>query len=72
MFASVTTAVDLGPIGSWTAWKSLKALGNKHTAPNIGTVKVLQEDVLPHIYICGAWNPAMQHNISFTYGCCTP
>ena len=40
------------------AWKSLKALGNKYIGPNIGSVRVSQEDVLSQIYTRGDWNPA--------------
>ena len=50
-----------------TAWESLKALGNKHIGPKIGSVRVSQDYVLSQIYTRGAWNPAPQHNITFTY-----
>ena len=55
-----------------TAWKSLKALGNKHIGPKIGSIRVSQEDVLSQIYTRGAWNPAPQHHMVFTYQATPP
>ena len=50
-----------------TAWKSLKALGNKHIGPKIGNVRVCQEDVLTQIYTRGAWNRPPEHHLLFTF-----
>ena len=35
------------------AWKSLKALGDKHVGPKIGTLRVNPQDVLSHVYARG-------------------
>ncbi len=40
-----------------TAWESLKALGNKHIGPNVGSSMVSQEGVLLQIYTSGALEP---------------
>ena len=50
-----------------TSWKSLKALGNKHMGPKIGSVRVCQEDVLAQIYTRGAWNRPPEHHMLFTF-----
>lgn len=49
------------------AWKSLKALGNKHHGPKIGILRFNQTDLLSHIYTRGTWNRAPDHHIVFTY-----
>ena len=50
-----------------TAWKSLKALGNRHVGPKIGNIRVSQEDMLHHMYTRGHWNPSPEHHVLFTY-----
>ena len=49
------------------AWKSLKALGNKHVGPKIGNIRVAQEDVLSQIYTRGLWNRPPEYDLVFTY-----
>ena len=50
-----------------TAWKSLKALGDKHLVPKIGIIRVSQDDVLSQLYTRGAWNRSPDHHLLFTY-----
>ena len=50
-----------------TAWKSLKALGNRHVGPKIGNIRVSQEDMLSQMYARGLWNPSPEHHVLFTY-----
>ena len=50
-----------------TAWKSLKALGNRHVGPKIGNIRMSQEDVLSQMYSRGLWNAVPEHNLLFTY-----
>ena len=45
-----------------TAWRSLKALGNRHVGPKIGTIRVSQADVLSQMYTRGLWNPSPEYN----------
>ena len=40
-----------------TAWKSLKALGNRHVGPKVGNIRVSQDDMRSHMYARGLWNP---------------
>ena len=42
-------------------WKSLKALGNKHLEPKIGTLRLCQQDMLH------SWRLAPDHHIVFTF-----
>ena len=49
------------------AWKSLKALGNKHVGPKIGSVKMQTGELLQQIYTRGCWNRSPEHHIVFTY-----
>ena len=50
-----------------TAWRSLKAIGNKHIGPKIGNIRVSQDDILSQIYTRGAWNRPPEHHMVFTY-----
>ena len=50
-----------------TAWKSLKALGNKHIGPKVGSIRVSQDDVLSQVYTRGIWNRPPEHHFVFTY-----
>ena len=49
------------------AWKSLKALGEKHQGPKIGTVRVNPEDVLANVTARGAWHTPPNAHLVFTY-----
>ena len=50
-----------------TAWKSLKALGNKHIGPKSGSVRVSKEDFLAHVYTRGLWNRPLEYKLLFTF-----
>ena len=50
-----------------TAWKSMRALGNKHIGPKVGSIRVSQEDVLAQVYARSVWNRPPEHHLVFTY-----
>ena len=50
-----------------SAWKSMKALGNRHIGPKVGTIRVSQEEILAQTYTRGLWNIAPEHHLIFTY-----
>ena len=49
------------------AWRSLKALGNKHIGPKIGTIQMNKAELLQQVYTRGAWNRTPDHHVVFTY-----
>ena len=49
------------------AWKSLKALGNKHVGPKIGQIVQNKQSLLQHVYTRGVWSRTPDHNLVFTY-----
>ena len=49
------------------AWRSLKALGNKHIGPKIGTLVINKAELLMQVYSRGAWHRTPDHNLVFTY-----
>ena len=49
------------------AWRSLKALGNKHVGPKIGQIVVNKQSLLQHVYTRGVWSRTPDHNMVFTY-----
>ena len=49
------------------AWRSLKALGNKHVGPNIGLVHMNKSELLQQVYTRGTWNRTPDHHVVFTY-----
>ena len=49
------------------AWKSLKALGNKHVGPKIGQIVQNKQSLLQHVYTRGIWSRTPDHNMVFTY-----
>jgi hypothetical protein len=49
------------------AWRSLKALGNKHGGPNIGRVQMNKSDLLQQVYTRGTWDRTPDHHAVFTY-----
>ena len=49
------------------AWKSLKALGNKHVGPKIGQIVQNKQALLQNVYTRGVWSRAPDHNMVFTY-----
>ena len=49
------------------AWKSLKALGNKHVGPKIGQIVQNKQALLQNVYTRGVWGRTPDHNMVFTY-----
>ena len=49
------------------AWRSLKALGNKHVGPKIGLVQMNKTELLQQVYTRGTWNRTPDHHLVFTY-----
>jgi hypothetical protein len=49
------------------AWRSLKALGNKHVGPKIGTIVINKAELLQQVYSRGAWHRTPDHHLVFTY-----
>ena len=49
------------------AWRSLKALGNKHMGPKIGTIVVNKAELLAQVYSRGAWQRTPDHHLVFTF-----
>ena len=49
------------------AWRSLKALGNKHVGPKIGQIQQNKAALLQQVYTRGVWNRTPDHHLVFTY-----
>ena len=50
-----------------SAWRSLKALGNKHVGPKVGVIRMNSSDLMQQVYTRGCWNRTPDHHIVFTY-----
>ena len=49
------------------AWRSLKALGNKHVGPKIGQIVQNKQSLLQQVYTRGVWSRTPDHQLVFTY-----
>ena len=49
------------------AWRSLRALGNKHVGPKIGQVVQNKQALLQNVYTRGVWSRAPDHHLVFTF-----
>ena len=50
-----------------SAWRSLKALGNKHVGPKIGAVRMNATELMQQVYTRGCWNRTADQHVVFTY-----
>ena len=49
------------------AWRSLKALGNKHMGPRIGQIVQNKQSLLQQVYTRSVWSRTPDHHLVFTY-----
>ena len=49
------------------AWRSLRALGNKHVGPKIGQVVQDKQSLLQQVYTRGVWSRTPDHHLVFTF-----